>query len=71
MILNLIILFCIYIIFIIYYSIKIFLGKENIIINFNNTLAFLSVTTIVFNIIFSLYIYYSLKLKKGMIGPKV
>ena len=70
MILNLILLFCIYIIFILYYSIKLFLGNESIIINFNNTLAFLSVSTIFFNIILCLYIYYSLQHKKGLNGPR-
>ena len=70
MILNLILLFIIYIIFIIYYSLKLFLGSESVIKNFNNTLAFLSVCTIIFNICLCLYIFYSLQNKKGDNGPK-
>ena len=68
--LNIIILLFLFLCGISYISLKILMGSGNIIEKFNNTLTLLSIGTIVVNICFCLYIYYSLLGKKGGRGPK-
>lgn len=68
--LNLIILFFLFLCGISYSVLKIIIGSGNIIEKINNTIAFLSLSAIIFNISFCLYIYYSLMGKRGGRGPK-
>lgn len=70
MILNLIILFVLFLIFVFYQSMQILvLSKENFFKNIVKICSFLGVCLILFNICFNLYVYATLMNSKGIRGP--